>query len=43
MKRLQKTICKCFRKIRVKEKVDTEKEELFRKWKEMRKKTNNVE
>ena len=31
MKRLQKVIFKCFRKIRIKEKVDLEEEELFRK------------
>ena len=36
MKRLQKTIKKCFKKVRVTERVDNEKEDLFRKWKEMK-------
>ena len=35
MKRLQKIISKCFKKVRIKEKVDHEKEELFKKWKEL--------
>ena len=43
MKRLEKTIAKCFRKIRVKEKIDEEKEELFRNWKEMKKNYSNVD
>ena len=42
MKRLQKTIAKCFKKVRIKEKVDDEKEELFRIWKEMKKNVKNV-
>ena len=43
MKRLEKTIAKFFRKIRVKEKIDEEKEELFRNWKEMKKNDSNVD
>ena len=42
MKRLQKTISKCFRKVRIKEKVDHEKEEMFRIWKDMKKNVKNV-
>ena len=42
MKRLHKTISRCFRKVRVKEKVNHEKEELFRVWKEMKKNKSNV-
>ena len=40
MKRLQKTIFKCFKKVRIKERVDIKKEEMFRKWREMK---NNVD
>ena len=40
MKRLQKIISKCFKKVRIKEKVDHEKEELFKKWKELKKNLN---
>ena len=36
IKRLNKTIQKCFRKIRVTEKVDKEKQKLFEKWKKMK-------
>ena len=36
MKRLNKTIYKCFRKIRVTERIDHEKEELFDKWRKMK-------
>ena len=39
MKRLNKTIQKCFRKIRVVEKIDKEKEELFKRWRKLR---NNI-
>ena len=35
IKRLNKTIHKCFRKIRVTEKIDKEKQKLFEKWKKM--------
>ena len=42
MKRLDKTIFKCFKKVRVKERIDEEKEELFKKWREMKKNVNNV-
>ena len=42
LKRLQKTIHKCFRKIRIKERIDTEKEELFKKWKSLKKKTDDA-
>ena len=38
LKRLQKTINKCFKKVRITNKVDDVKEELFEKWKELRKK-----
>ena len=41
LKRFQKTINKCFRKIRNKEIVDIEKEDLFDKWKELKKKYDN--
>ena len=41
MKRLDKTINRCFRKIRVTEKVDEEKEGLFKKWKEMKRNLND--
>ena len=37
MKRLQKIISKCFRKVRIKEKIDHEKEELYKKWKNLKK------
>ena len=36
MKRLHKTIVKCFKKIRIKEKVDKAKEELFEKWRKLK-------
>ena len=36
---MNKTIHKCFRKIRVTGKIDTEKEELFEKWRKLR---NNI-
>ena len=36
MKRLDKTIHKCFKKIRITEKVDQEKEELFKKWRKLK-------
>ena len=36
IKRLNKTIHKCFRKIRVTEKIDKEKQKLFEKWKKMK-------
>ena len=42
MKRLQKTIAKCFRKIRIKEKIDHEREKLFQTWKEMKKNETDV-
>ena len=40
LRRLNKTINKCFRKIRIKdqEKVDNVKEDLFNKWRELKKK-----
>ena len=41
MKRLNKTINKCFKKVRVTEKVDKEKEELFKKWKNMKNNLND--
>ena len=36
IKRLNKVIHKCFRKVRVTQKVDKEKQELFEKWKKMK-------
>ena len=42
MKRLQKTISKCFKKIRITEKIDREKEELFMKWKKLKNEGNNT-
>ena len=42
LKRLQKTISKCFRKVRVTEKTDQEKDELFLKWKDLKKNTDNT-
>ena len=41
LKRLQKTIKKCFNKIRVTDKVDKEKEEKFSRWKELKRLKNN--
>ena len=38
IKRLNKTINKCFRKVRINEKVDKDKEDLFSKWRELKKK-----
>ena len=38
LKRLQKTINKCFRKIQITERVDKEREDIFSKWKELKKK-----
>ena len=42
LRRLNKTINKCFRKIRIKdqEKVDNVKEDLFNKWRELKKKSD---
>ena len=41
IKRLQKTINKCFRKIRVTERIDKEKEDLFQRWKALKKKSDD--
>ena len=38
--RLNKTIAKCFKKVRVVEKVDRKKDELFKKWKYLKNKTD---
>ena len=38
--RLNKTINKCFRKVRVKERVDKCKEDLYAKWRELKKKND---
>ena len=43
MKRLNKTIYKCFKKVRVKERVDKDKEELFNTWKKMKNESNSKE
>ena len=40
LKKLEKVIHKCFKKIRVKEKVDKEKEELYKKWKSLKNRTD---
>ena len=40
LKRLQKTISKCFRKVRVVERIDKEKAELFKKWRNLKNKTD---
>ena len=40
LKRLQKTIKKCFKKVRITEKIDKDKEELYKKWKELKKNTS---
>ena len=42
LKKLEKTIQKCFRKIRVKNKVDKVKEDLFKKWKHLKSKTDEI-
>ena len=42
MKRLQKTINKCFRKVRITDRIDEEKEELFKKWREMKNNPDDV-
>ena len=42
MKRLQKTINKCFRKVRITDRIDEEKEELFKKWREMKNNPDNA-
>ena len=41
LKRLQKTIHKCFKKVRVSQKIDKEKDELFQKWRELKKKSDD--
>ena len=41
MKRLNKIINKCFRKIRVTERMDKNKEELFEKWRKMKNNLND--
>ena len=38
--RLNKTIAKCFKKVRVVEKVDKKKDELFKEWKYLKNKTD---
>ena len=40
LKKLEKLIQKCFKKIKIKQKVDKEKEALFRKWKFLKNKTD---
>ena len=42
LKSLQRVIQKCFKKIRVKEKVDKEKEALFKKWKDLKNKDDDI-
>ena len=41
MKRLNKTINKCFRKVRITNKMDKEKEEIFARWRVLKSKTDN--
>ena len=41
LKRLQKTIFKCFRKVRVVERIDKDKAELFQKWRDLKNKTDS--
>ena len=41
LKRLQKTIHKCFKKVRVSQKIDKEKDDLFQKWRELKKKSDD--
>ena len=40
LKRLQKTVSSCFRKIRVTKRIEKEKDELFTKWRELKKKSD---
>ena len=40
MKRLNKIINKCFRKVRIKDKIDESKDDVFTKWRELRKKND---
>ena len=40
LKKLEKTIYKCFKKIRIKERVDKEKENLFKKWRSLKNKND---
>ena len=40
LKRLQKTINKCFRKVRITERTDKEKDDLFAKWKFLKKQSD---
>ena len=42
LKKLEKLIHKCFKKIKIKQKVDKEKEALFRKWKSLTNKTDEI-
>ena len=42
MKRLQKTINKCFRKVRITDRIDEEKEELFKRWRELKNNPDNA-
>ena len=42
LKRLEATIRKCFRKIKIKEKEDKPRDELFAKWKNMTKQKGNI-
>ena len=40
IKRLQKTIAKCFKKVRITEKTDKDKEDLFAKWRHLKKQSD---
>ena len=40
IKRLEKTISKCFKKVRITERIDKHKDDLFLKWKDLKKKTD---
>ena len=41
MKRLNKTIYKCFKKVRIKNTINENKEDVFSKWRELKKKNDN--
>ena len=42
VKRLQKTIKQCFKKVRITDKIDKRKDELYKKWKELKNNPTNV-